>query len=167
MTRRRDVARLVGTLLTGLLLAATLSGCGLVGDQVRTPPPAVQTTPKAVKSPAPGGAVPDQVAAPRSAVLATAAAGSAQPQPSVALTPGPRAMTVYSVTNPNSAALDVLHVITDPVGFRHTFSARVPPGATVEFHLRDVVAVPSPFNGTLTLHADKPFTAAVIAYDYP
>ena len=80
-------------------------------------------------------------------------------------TPGPGAMTVYTVTNPNSFALNVEQVITNTVGFNDTFWTQIPPNASVTYHLRDNSQVSDPFQGTLSLYADHPFTAQVTGYD--
>jgi hypothetical protein len=77
-----------------------------------------------------------------------------------------RPMTVYAITNPNNVAITVSHVVTDAAGFYYTFSSNIPPSSTVEFHLRDIAAVPSPFDGSMTLSSDQPFTAAVTGFDY-
>lgn len=81
-------------------------------------------------------------------------------------TPGPGAMTEYTVTNPNSFTLNVEHVITNTVGFNDTFWTQIPPNSSVTYDLRDMTQVPDPFQGTLTLYADHPFTAQVTGYDY-
>ncbi|MCL4541083.1 MAG: malectin domain-containing carbohydrate-binding protein [Chloroflexi bacterium] len=82
-------------------------------------------------------------------------------------TPGPGAMTVYAVTNPNSASIAVHHVITDTASFRHEFTSTVAANSTVDYHVRDMASVPNPFVGAMTLDSDMPFTADVAGYDYP
>jgi hypothetical protein len=82
-------------------------------------------------------------------------------------TPSAGAMTIYSVTNPNATDLLVEHVFTNTAGFYHSFTSTVLAGRTAEYHVRDVAAIPSPFEGSLTLNADQPFTAEVVGYDYP
>ncbi|MHB1415124.1 MAG: hypothetical protein ACYC1C_07705 [Chloroflexota bacterium] len=76
-------------------------------------------------------------------------------------------MTVYAVTNPNPTELDVRHVFTDSSGFHHEFLSRVPADSTVEYHLRDISGVPSPFLGELKISTNEPFTAQIVRYDYP
>ena len=113
------------------------------------------------------GPLSSPTASPARSTSTPAADPSATAATSTTPTPGPRAMTVYAVTNPNAVTLDVEHVITDPSGFRHSFWSRVPPNSTAEYHLRDIVEVPSPFRGSLDLYADRPFTARIVGYDYP
>ncbi len=81
-------------------------------------------------------------------------------------TPGPGAMTVYSIANPNSVTLNVQQVVSDSNGFNYTFWSQIPAGSTVTYHLRDIPQIPSPFQGTLTLYASQPFTAQIVGYDY-
>jgi hypothetical protein len=76
-------------------------------------------------------------------------------------------MTIYAVTNPNAVPLRVHHLITGPAGFRYAFDSTIPPRSTAEYHLRDMDRVPHPFAGTVTLTADKPFTAQIVGYDRP
>ena len=80
-------------------------------------------------------------------------------------TPGPGAMTVYTVTNPNSFSLNVEQVITNTMGFNATFWTQIPANSSVTYHLRDISQVPDPFQGTLSLYASQPFTAQVTGYD--
>lgn len=99
-------------------------------------------------------------------------ASSRSARPALALTaaaptPGPGAMTVYSITNPNSATLNVQQVISDSNGFSYTLWSDIPAGSTITYHLRDIPQIPSPFQGTLTLYASQPFTAQIVGYDYP
>src|SRR5579875_2061057 len=82
-------------------------------------------------------------------------------------TPGPGAMSIYAVTNPNTTTLNLQHVISDASGFAYTFTSQIPAGATVEYHVRDIPQVPSPFQGSVTLYGDQPFTAQIVGYDYP
>lgn len=81
--------------------------------------------------------------------------------------PPVRLMTVYAVTNPQAVDLTVEHVISDASGFTHRFWSQVPAGGTVEYHLRDMPEVPSPFDGSVTLSAELPFTAAIVGSDPP
>ena len=92
---------------------------------------------------------------------ATTQVSNAAPKPAVG------AMTIYAVTNPNRVPIDVLQVISDGKGFSFTFSQRIPPGATNQFHLRNMPQVPSPFKGAVKLSANLPFTARIVGYDYP
>jgi hypothetical protein len=80
-------------------------------------------------------------------------------------TPPPGGMTVYRVTNGNAEAIDVLHTVSDPFGFRHSFWTLVPAGGDVTIHLRDVPEVPSPFQGDVQLTAAQPFVAEVLGFD--
>ena len=80
-------------------------------------------------------------------------------------TPPAGAATIYRVTNANATALDVLHTISDPFGFRHSFWTLVPAGGDVTIHLRDIPEVPSPFQGEVQLAAALPFAAELIGYD--
>jgi len=77
------------------------------------------------------------------------------------------APTVYRVTNPNSTTLDVEHAIWDQHGFRYTFWSQVPPGQAVEYRLADMPQVPSPFAGSVTLSANLPFSAEIVASGTP
>jgi len=81
-------------------------------------------------------------------------------------TPGPGAMTVYSITNPNSVTLSVQQVVSDSNGFNYTFWSQIPAGSAVTYHIRDIPQIPSPFQGTLMLYASQPFTAQIVGYDY-
>lgn len=82
--------------------------------------------------------------------------------------PQPGAMTVYSVVNANVFDISVQHTITDTVGFVYVFTTTVPASSSMDYHVGDMDAVPSPFNGSATLGSwDGPFTAAVTSYDYP
>jgi len=112
-------------------------------------------------------ATPSAIATPTLAAIArlpgTPAAtevSNAAPKPAVG------AMTIYAVTNPNRVPIDVLQVISDGKGFSFTFSQRIPPGATNQFHLRNMPQIPSPFKGTVKLSANLPFTARIVGYDY-
>jgi hypothetical protein len=103
------------------------------------------------------------------AVVAALARGSgvADAAPVTLATPGPGAVTVYSVTNPNATALNVQHVFSNASGLSYSFWSQVPAGATATVDLSAIPQVPSPFNGTVTLYADQPFTARVTGYDDP
>ncbi len=83
-------------------------------------------------------------------------------------TPGPNAATIYEVVNGNASPLLVLHQIENlqatPVW---SFSDTVPASSSAQYHARDMTQIPSPFEGQVVLSADSPFTAAVVAYDYP
>jgi len=98
---------------------------------------------------------------------AVAPASPVRPDLTAVPSPGPKAMTVYAVTNPNNTDLDVQHVLTDASGFHYEFWSHVLANTTVEYHLRDIPAVPSPFTGDLKLSANQPFTARIVGYDYP
>src|SRR5262245_54108043 len=84
-----------------------------------------------------------------------------------ASTPGPGAMTVYAVTNPNTVAINVEHVFAGASGFQYVFWTRILPNSTATYHVRDLPQVRSPFQGTLSLYADMSFSAQVTGYDYP
>lgn len=81
--------------------------------------------------------------------------------------PGPGAMTVYRVTNPNAERLRVVHRFYDGLGFSHSLSDSVRPARSKRYHVRDVPAVPSRWQGWAELTADRPFSAEVVGYDYP
>lgn len=81
--------------------------------------------------------------------------------------PGPGAMTVYAITNPGASAVTVENVLTNSSNFRYVFWVNLPANSTVTCHLRDIPQVPNSFQGTLTLYASSPFTAAIVGYDYP
>ena len=81
--------------------------------------------------------------------------------------PGPGAMTVYVITNPGASAVNVENVLTSSSNFRYVFWVNVPASSTVTCHLRDIPQVPYSFQGTLTLYASSPFSAALVGYDYP
>jgi hypothetical protein len=87
--------------------------------------------------------------------------------PADPVTPPVRLMTVYTVTNPQAVDLTVEHVISDASGFQHRFWSQVPAGGTVDYHLRDMPEVPSPFDGSVTLAAELPFTATIAGGDPP
>lgn len=78
---------------------------------------------------------------------------------------GASGMTVYRVTNPNAVPLDVEHVISDSNGFRYSFWGQIPAGQAVDYRLRDMPQVPSPFQGAVTLSANLPFTAQIVGAD--
>ncbi|MCL5962194.1 MAG: hypothetical protein M1358_23250 [Chloroflexi bacterium] len=81
-------------------------------------------------------------------------------------TPGPGAMTVYSVTNPNPTDIVVHHIITNTNSFYYDYYTTVPASTTVQYRFGDIAGVPSPFTGSMTLQSDQPFTADVVGYDY-
>jgi len=81
--------------------------------------------------------------------------------------PGPDAQTIYSVTNPQAAPLMVLHLHSDGSGFEFSFFDEVPAGATVEYHVRDMPQISSPYSGTVQLSASAAFSATIAGYDYP
>ena len=93
--------------------------------------------------------------------------GRAFADTSASLTPGPGAMTIYSVTNPNSTPVNVQHVISDGSGFNYSFWSQVPAGGTAVYHLESIPQIPSPFQGTLNLYGNQPFAAQIVGYDYP
>jgi hypothetical protein len=74
-------------------------------------------------------------------------------------------MTVYAVTNPNIAALDLKHTFTDGFGFEYIMWTLLPAGTMREFHLRDLPQIPSPFQGYVNLEAPETFIAKVTGYD--
>jgi hypothetical protein len=82
-------------------------------------------------------------------------------------TPGPGAMTVYAVSNPNSSALGVIHVFSNSSGFSYTLLSEVPGRSTATYHVSRIPQVPSPFTGSVFLFAGLPFTARIVGYDYP
>ncbi len=83
-----------------------------------------------------------------------------------ATTPGLVPMTVYAVGNPNTEVIEVRHIFTDTNLFRYEFISSVPAGSINEYHVRDMVGIPSPFRGSMTLQSSHPFTAAVVGTDY-
>ena len=78
-------------------------------------------------------------------------------------TTGP--MTVYMVINPNDAPLNVQHVIAGPGSFSFSFWTTIPPHASATYHLRDIPQIPSPFQGTLRVYGNRPFSAQLVGYD--
>lgn len=74
-------------------------------------------------------------------------------------------MTIYAVTNPNSTTINVEHVFSNSSGFQYTFWSPVPPNTTTTYRVATMPQIPAPFNGTVTLYADAPFTARVTGYD--
>jgi hypothetical protein len=82
-------------------------------------------------------------------------------------TPGPGAMTIYAVTNQSTVTLNLQHIFSDSSGFYYSFTSQIPPSSTVEYHVKDMPQVPSPFQGSLTLRGDQSFTAQIVGYDYP
>jgi hypothetical protein len=87
--------------------------------------------------------------------------------PLMAPTPLPGAITVYRVTNPGLVAVEVTHTIRDQAdSLVYQFTDSVAPGAW-DYHVAGWEQVPSPFEGSVTLDADSPFTAEVVDYDYP
>ncbi|MBX6771944.1 MAG: hypothetical protein IRY83_09480, partial [Chloroflexi bacterium] len=82
-------------------------------------------------------------------------------------TPGPGAMTIYAVTNQSTVTLNLQHIFSDSSGFYYSFTSQIPPSSTVEYHVKDMPQVPSPFQGSLTLRGDQNFTAQIVGYDYP
>ena len=88
--------------------------------------------------------------------------------PSVAPTPGPGAMSIYSLGNGTASPISVRHDFVDKNGSTlYTFTASVPARGTAEYHVRDMTGLPSPFDGWVNLSADVQFTAQVTGYDYP
>jgi|GEM_PF-3157144 len=88
----------------------------------------------------------------RASALGTAASSS----------PG---MTIYSVANPNSSPLNVEHCFSDSAGFEYSFWSQIPAKSNATYHVSTMSQIPSPFNGTVTLYADAPFTAQIVGYD--
>lgn len=93
--------------------------------------------------------------------------GGSVSTPPVVETPGPGAMTVYAVTNPNTVALTVRHILVGREGTVYVFSQQIPAMETFIYHLRDMPQVPSPFQGSLTLESNLPFRAWIVGFDYP
>ncbi len=88
--------------------------------------------------------------------------------PSAAPTPGAGAMSVYTVSNGTSSPISVQHDFVDQNGSTvYSFTASVPANGSAEYHVRDMTAVPVPFEGSVRLSADVAFTAQVTGYDYP
>ncbi len=87
--------------------------------------------------------------------------------PLAAPTPGPGAMTDYTVTNSNSVTITVENVFTNTTGFSYVFWSTIPANSTANFYLSQISQIPSPFTGTLNLYSNQPFTAQVTGYDYP
>ncbi len=87
--------------------------------------------------------------------------------PLVIPTPGTGAATVYEVVNPNAQPITVYHVITNTAAFLYAFTSTIPSSSTLTVRLKDIAAVPSPFDGSMTLTSTMPFTASVVGYDYP
>lgn len=83
------------------------------------------------------------------------------------LTPGPGAMSIYEVTNPNANTLTVQQTFNGPNGFTYSLWSQVPPNSSRTIHVSNIPQIPSPFNGTVQITADGPFTAQIIGYDYP
>ena len=83
-------------------------------------------------------------------------------------TPSPGAMTIYQVSNPNASELETTHTfinaLSTPV---YTMNQSVPAVSTAVYHVRDIPQVVSPFNGSVRIEADMPFSAEVVDYDYP
>jgi hypothetical protein len=77
-------------------------------------------------------------------------------------------MTVYEVANPNAAPLYVVHEIQNsqatPVW---AFGDTVAANASSQYHARDMTSLPAGFVGQVMLSAASPFTAEVVAFDYP
>ena len=82
-------------------------------------------------------------------------------------TPGPGAMSIYTVSNSSSAVLNVEHVFTDNSGFTYSFWDQIGPGATTTYHVSNMAQIPEPFNGTLNLYGNQPFSSQIVGYDYP
>ncbi|HEX5414446.1 MAG TPA: hypothetical protein VFZ25_02195 [Chloroflexota bacterium] len=145
-----------------LVVAILVLACGPASDSLATSPVAAAgtPTPEAVPSIAP------LVRSTATATSVLAPTPAPSPSPSAAVTV-PNGMTVYSVANPGQEPLRVEHVITNASGFRYAFWSDVPPRGTGVYHLRDMTPVPHPFQGTLTLYANQPFTAQLVGYDYP
>jgi hypothetical protein len=81
---------------------------------------------------------------------------------------GAGAASIYTITNPNIGAILVRHVFTQTGdGTTFAFTAAVAGSTTVTYHVIDMPEIPSPWNGTVTLECDQPFTAEIIGFDYP
>ena len=88
--------------------------------------------------------------------------------PAAAPTPGPGAMSIYTVTNGNASPVSIQHSFVNKSGVTiYAFTSSVPAQATSEYHVRDITQVPSPFDGSVTLSGSLQFTAQVVGYDYP
>ena len=94
--------------------------------------------------------------------------GSSTQMQAAISTPSPGAMTVYQVSNPNASALLTTHTfinaISTPV---YVMNSTVPAVSTAVYHVRDMPQIVSPFNGSVRIEADMPFSAEVVDYDYP
>jgi hypothetical protein len=88
-------------------------------------------------------------------------------QPLVAPTPGSGAMTIYRVANPNSVDVTVVHAYTGPSGFNYSFQSIIPAGLAVDYHVRDIAAIPQPFDGSVSIRSASPITAEIVGFDYP
>lgn len=93
--------------------------------------------------------------------------GLASASPALSATPGPGAMSVYTITNPNAAPLNVQEGFTNSSGFSYTAWIQVSAQSSATIHVRDISQIPSPFIGQVSLHGDAPFTAQITGYDYP
>ena len=82
-------------------------------------------------------------------------------------TPQAGGMTIYAISNSTPTSLTIVHSFSDSLAFNYTFTTTIPAGQTVQYHVRDIPGIPSPFRGTVTLSANGPFTAQVVGYDYP
>ncbi len=81
-------------------------------------------------------------------------------------TPGPGAQTIYTVTNSNPLTLYVQHTFSDSNGFFFTFQSQIAPGSVGTYHLSAMPQIPSPFQGSMVLYGNSPFTAQIVGYDY-
>jgi len=82
-------------------------------------------------------------------------------------TPELGAATVYEVVNPNTVDITVYHVITNTAAFLYAFTTTITSSSTLTVHVRDLAAVPSSFEGAMTLTSTMAFTASIVGYDYP
>lgn|GEM_PF-4498214 len=164
--KRRFVIVLANLLL---IAAGLLAACRLTPD---LPTVAASTTlPEATAT------VPAIVAVSKTVPTLTAAGTAARAKSAPAApptmtvrpvpTPGPGAMTVYAVSNPDSATLNLKQVFTNSSGFSYSFSDQVAPGATKTYHVSDIDQIPSPFRGSVTISGNHAFTARIVGYDYP
>ena len=74
-------------------------------------------------------------------------------------------MTVYIVINPNDVPLNVQNVIAGPGTFNYSFWQTIPPYGSAINHLRDIPQIPTPFQGTLRVYANRPFSAKIVGFD--
>lgn len=82
-------------------------------------------------------------------------------------TPQAGAMSVYQVGNLAGETITITHRFADANGFLWLMTTTIPSGEVRVYRLRDLPAIPSPWQGSLTLDSTAPFTASVTGYDYP